>query len=152
MKQVICPKCGKTFSFDESRYDASCNISFICPACRKRFLMTLPEIDACHKNDIDTSLGFITVLENAFGYRQEFPLHAGDNIIGRASKVRKWIYPSKRATWAWIVATASSMWKKKAIDRYSRSETIPVSPAHSSAMNCWAIGNARYYTTAMWWR
>lgn len=44
------------------------------------------EIDACHKNDIDTSLGFITVLENAFGYRQEFPLHAGDNIIGRASK------------------------------------------------------------------
>ena len=84
MKQVICPKCGKTFSFDESRYDASCNISFICPACRKRFLMTLPEIDACHKNDIDTSLGFITVLENAFGYRQEFPLHAGDNIIGRA--------------------------------------------------------------------
>lgn len=63
MKQVICPKCGKTFSFDESRYDASCNISFICPACRKRFLMTLPEIDACHKNDIDTSLGFITVLE-----------------------------------------------------------------------------------------
>ena len=86
MKQVICPKCGKTFSFDESRYDASCNISFICPACRKRFLMTLPEIDACHKNDIDTSLGFITVLENAFGYRQEFPLHAGDNIIGRASK------------------------------------------------------------------
>lgn len=48
--------------------------------------MTLPEIDACHKNDIDTSLGFITVLENAFGYRQEFPLHAGDNIIGRASK------------------------------------------------------------------
>lgn len=86
MKQVICPKCGKTFSFDESRYDVSCNISFICPACRKRFLMTLPEIDACHKNDIDTSLGFITVLENAFGYRQEFPLHAGDNIIGRASK------------------------------------------------------------------
>ena len=28
----------------------------------------------------------LRVKEDAFGYRQEFPLHAGDNIIGRASK------------------------------------------------------------------
>ena len=152
MKQVICPKCGKTFSFDESRYDASCNISFICPACRKRFLRTLPEIDACHKNDIDTSLGFITVLENAFGYRQEFPLHAGDNIIGRASKGTEVDIPIETSDMSMDRRHCIINVKEKAIDRYSRSETIPVSPAHSSAMNCWAIGNARYYTTAMWWR
>ncbi len=86
MKQIICPKCGKSFSFDESRYDHSCHISFICPTCRKRFVTTLAQIDEAQGNDADTSLGYITILENAFGYRQEFPLHLGDNIIGRASK------------------------------------------------------------------
>lgn len=86
MKQVTCPKCDKTFSFDESRYDRSCNISFICPMCRKRFVMTLAQIEAAKGSELDSSPGFITVLENAFGYRQEFPLHPGDNIIGRASK------------------------------------------------------------------
>lgn len=86
MKQVTCPKCDKTFSFDESRYDNSCNISFICPMCHKRFVMTLAQIEAAKGSELDSSPGFITVLENAFGYRQEFPLHPGDNIIGRASK------------------------------------------------------------------
>ena len=86
MKQVICPKCDKAFTFDESRYDASCNISFICPNCRKRFVMTLDEIESAEGGNLDTSHGYITVLENAFGYRQEFPLHPGDNLIGRASK------------------------------------------------------------------
>ena len=86
MKQVICPKCDKAFTFDESRYDTSCNISFICPNCRKRFVMTLDEIESAEGDGLDTSHGYITVLENAFGYRQEFPLHPGDNLIGRASK------------------------------------------------------------------
>lgn len=86
MKQVVCPKCGKEFAFDESRYDDSCHISFICPGCRKRFVMSLDEIAATEGGDIDASHGYITVLENAFGYRQEFPLHPGDNLIGRASK------------------------------------------------------------------
>ncbi len=86
MKQVLCPKCDKTFAFDESRYDASCNISFICPVCRKRFVMTLEEIDANQGGDALSAPAYITVLENAFGYRQEYALHQGDNIIGRASK------------------------------------------------------------------
>ena len=86
MKQVTCPKCDKTFSFDDSRYDRTCNISFICPICRKRFVMTLAQIEAAQESETDSSLGFITILENAFGYRQEFPLHLGDNTIGRASK------------------------------------------------------------------
>ncbi len=86
MKQVLCPKCGKTFSFDESRYDTSCNISFICPACRKRFVLSMSEVEAAGIQDLDSAPGTITVLENAFGYRQEFPLHTGDNVIGRASR------------------------------------------------------------------
>ncbi len=86
MKQVLCPKCDKTFSFDETRYDASCNISFICPICRKRFVMTLEEIEEQQGKDAQSASAYITVIENAFGYRQEYPLHPGDNIIGRASK------------------------------------------------------------------
>ncbi len=86
MKQVLCPKCDKSFSFDETRYDASCNISFICPSCRKRFVMTLEEIEANQGNNALSASAYITVIENAFGYRQEYPLHPGDNIIGRASK------------------------------------------------------------------
>ena len=136
MKQVICPKCGKTFSFDESRYDVSCNISFICPACRKRFLMTLPEIDACHKNDIDSSLCFITVLEYAFRYRQEFPLHAGDNIIGRASKGTEVDISIETSDMSMDRRHCIINVKEKGNRPILRSETIPVSPAHSSAMNC----------------
>ncbi len=86
MRQVLCPKCDKTFSFDERRYDASCNISFICPVCRKRFVMTLEEIEAHQAGNTQSAPAYITVIENAFGYRQEYPLHPGDNIIGRASK------------------------------------------------------------------
>ncbi len=86
MKQVLCPKCDKTFSFDETRYNASCNISFICPVCRKRFVMTLEEIDANQRGNTQSAPAYITVLENVFGYRQEYPLHTGDNIIGSASK------------------------------------------------------------------
>lgn len=86
MKQVVCPKCDKSFSFDESRYDDNCNISFICPKCRKRFVKTMAEIRAGNIPEAESPFGSITILENAFGYRQEFALHAGDNLIGRASQ------------------------------------------------------------------
>ena len=119
MKQIICPKCGKSFSFDESRYDHSCHISFICPTCRKRFVTTLAQIDEAHGNDADTSLGYITILENAFGYRQEFPLHLGDNIIGRASKGTEVDIAIETSDMSMTAGTASSTSRKKAGAPYS---------------------------------
>lgn len=85
MKRIICPKCEHSFSFDESRYHQVMSISFACPACRKHFSLTLDEIDEMNDNSIDAPYGFITVLENQFGYRQTFALHTGDNVIGRHS-------------------------------------------------------------------
>ena len=85
MKRVICPKCEHSFSFDESRYRQVKNISFACPACRKHFSLSTDEIEKINDNSIDAPYGYITVLENQFGYKQTFPLHIGDNIIGRHS-------------------------------------------------------------------
>lgn len=85
MKRIICPKCEHSFSFDESRYLQVKSIAFSCPACRKHFSMTHEEIDEMNSEEIDAPYGYITVLENQFGYRQQFALQVGDNIIGRHS-------------------------------------------------------------------
>ncbi len=85
MKRITCPKCEHTFNFDESRYNQVMSISFACPACRKHFSMTLDEIDEMNNKELDAPYGYITVLENQFGYRQTFALKPGDNIIGRHS-------------------------------------------------------------------
>ncbi len=85
MKRVICPKCEHSFSFDESRYRQVKSISFACPACRKHFSLTMEEIDEMNDESLDAPYGYITVLENQFGYRQQFALNTGDNVIGRRS-------------------------------------------------------------------
>ena len=63
MKKVLCPKCDNDITFNEDRYEKNVSLFFVCPDC-----------------------GFIVVLENSYGYRQELPLFMGDNIIGRRSK------------------------------------------------------------------
>ena len=85
MKQVICPKCEHRFTFDETRYSSDCGVSFICPRCRKRFVMTLAEVDRQNAGTMDAPYGSITVLENSFCERQEFPLRLGENTVGRRS-------------------------------------------------------------------
>lgn len=85
MKRVICPKCEHSFSFDESRYQQVKSISFACPSCRKHFSLSADEIESMNDDSIDAPYGYITIIENQFCYRQSFPLHTGDNIIGRHS-------------------------------------------------------------------
>lgn len=85
MKQVICPKCEHRFTFDDTRYSSDCGVSFICPRCRKRFVMTLAEVDRQNAGTMDAPYGSITVLENSFCERQEFPLRLGENTVGRRS-------------------------------------------------------------------
>ena len=83
MKKVLCPRCDNDIMFDENHYENNISLFFVCPYCGKQFnvsvadLMSQPEVQDC---------GFIVVLENAYGYRQELPLFLGDNIIGRRSK------------------------------------------------------------------
>lgn len=85
MKRVICPKCEHSFSFDENRYKEVKNISFSCPACRKHFSLSSGDIEKMNDSSLNAPYGYITVIENQFCYRQSFPLHTGDNIIGRHS-------------------------------------------------------------------
>ena len=81
MKKVSCPRCNNDTAFDEKRYGEGRSLFFICPACGKKFTTQFTgartETPAC---------GTVVVLENAYGYRQEFPLVPGENIIGRRNK------------------------------------------------------------------
>ena len=86
MKRVACPKCDNKITFNETRYDNGGAISFVCPHCGKRFNKTLAEIVDDENDTEGAPYGYIVVLENAFGYKQEFPLRPGDNTIGRKCK------------------------------------------------------------------
>ena len=70
---------------------------FVCDNCKKQFgirigvskLRALQREES--KGNLSTeeqteSVGTIVAVENVFGFRQEHPLHLGDNIIGRRNK------------------------------------------------------------------
>ncbi|MEG1616909.1 MAG: FHA domain-containing protein [Bacteroidales bacterium] len=89
MKKVLCPRCDNYLTFDETKYQGVGVIHFICQYCGRRFGVRLgsKEADAEKMKTSDgEECGSITVIENQFGYKQEFPLYIGDNIIGRRSK------------------------------------------------------------------
>ena len=91
MKRVRCPKCDHYNTFDETLYNEGQSLVFECENCRKQFRIRIgtSKLDATRKdadrrqeiNDI--GFGSITVVENVFGFRQNFALHEGDNVIGR---------------------------------------------------------------------
>lgn len=91
MKRVLCPKCENYLSFDETKYSEGQSLVFICEHCGKQFSIRIgkSKMKDTRKNenpdnDILTSeYGYITVVENVFGYKQILSLKEGDNIIGR---------------------------------------------------------------------
>lgn len=82
MKKVSCPQCDCDIAFDEKRYSEGRSLFFICPSCGKKFSTRLAPAAEAETPDCGT----VVVLENAYGYRQEFPLVPGANIIGRRNK------------------------------------------------------------------
>lgn len=93
MKRIFCPKCDNQLTFDETRYPKGSVLSFVCPQCGSQFKIRLgrkmvktKEGDEKEIEEADFSKGYITVIENAFGYKQELPLVVGDNVIGRRNK------------------------------------------------------------------
>ena len=89
MKKVLCPRCDNYLTFDETKYQGVGIIYFHCTYCGKKFGVRLgsKEADAAKLKTSDKEIcGSLTVLENQFGYKQEFPLFLGDNIIGRRCK------------------------------------------------------------------
>lgn len=97
MKRVRCPKCDNFIQFDETKYTEGQSLVFVCDNCKKQFgirigvskLRALQREES--KGSISTeeqtkSAGTIVAVENVFGFRQEHPLHLGDNVVGRRNK------------------------------------------------------------------
>lgn len=91
MKRIRCPKCDESILFDETKYEPGRVLVFECPECHKQFKIRIPQpkpqSDAAEEVDAnDIVYGKLVVLENAFHFKQEVELHAGENIIGRLVK------------------------------------------------------------------
>lgn len=95
MKRILCPKCEEYITFDETKYDTQQPITLVCNHCAKQLTIRLKApknvTTPVNNNTIqlrqeDEGYGHITVVENAFAYKQQLPLTLGDNIIGRQSK------------------------------------------------------------------
>ena len=98
MKRVRCPKCDHFIQFDETKYEDGQSLVFVCDNCQKQFgirigvskLRALQKDENkgafTHDNTESEKFGTIVAVENVFGFRQEYPLHIGDNIIGRRNK------------------------------------------------------------------
>ena len=68
-------------------------LAFVCPQCGSQFKIKLGRkivrTESGQEKEVkepDFSCGYITVIENVFGFKQELPLVMGDNVIGRRNK------------------------------------------------------------------
>ncbi|MGN0069280.1 MAG: FHA domain-containing protein [Prevotella sp.] len=94
MKRVRCPKCDNYITFDETRYEDGQSLVFVCPECNKQFgirigvsrLRNRQKEEDTDSTPEDSECGYITVIENVFHYKQNIPLHMGQNTIGRYMK------------------------------------------------------------------
>lgn len=100
MKRVRCPKCDHFIQFDETKYADGQSLVFVCDNCQKQFGIRIgvSKLRALQKEEnkgLASALseeqqaenaGHVVAVENVFGFRQEHPLHLGDNIIGRRNK------------------------------------------------------------------
>lgn len=97
MKRVRCPKCDHFIQFDETKYTDGQSLVFVCDNCKKQFGIRIgvSKLRALQREESKGNLsseeqvenvGTIVAVENVFGFRQEHPLHLGDNIVGRRNK------------------------------------------------------------------
>lgn len=103
MKRIRCPKCDNYITFDETRYQDGQSLVFQCPQCGKQFGIRIKAPLSSPEGNTNvlqgnaspsggeggamgSFVGSIVVIENVFHYKQELPLHMGDNTIGRYQK------------------------------------------------------------------
>ena len=90
MKRVLCPKCENYLFFDETKYSEGQSLVFECEHCGKQFSIRLgkSKVKALRKEENleeeaeahKEEFGYITVIENVFGFKQVLPLQEGDNV------------------------------------------------------------------------
>lgn len=94
MKRVRCPKCENYIIFDESKYSEGKALVFKCDHCGKQFGVRIGQTklhgtrkeEAVRQDIAGDGYGYLTVIENAFHYKQTLPLTLGDNVIGRHTR------------------------------------------------------------------
>ena len=97
MKKIRCPKCDEYITFDETNYTEGQTLVFVCDHCSKQFTIRIVRNNKNKNKNKETEnekgeavqsseLGYVTVLANEFGARQEFQLQLGDNVFGRRNK------------------------------------------------------------------
>ncbi len=93
MKRIRCPKCDEAILFDETKYEPGRVLVFECPECHKQFKIRIPQprptaetADDGEEEAEGKVYGKLIVLENAFHFKQEIPLHEGENVVGRLVK------------------------------------------------------------------
>lgn len=127
MKRIRCPKCDEAILFDETQYEPGRSLVFECPSCHKQFKlrMPMPKPEADNADDLNDEeeteqplLAVITVVENAFHFKQEIPIYEGRNVIGRfvkgtkANAAIKTVDPSVDTTHCIIQATIKTTGEK----------------------------------------
>lgn len=89
MKHIRCPKCDELVPFDPSAYEAGQTLVFECPQCHKQFRIRIPEPKVADEAPERAALAHLIVIENVFHFKQDIPLYAGRNVIGRYVKGTK---------------------------------------------------------------
>lgn len=93
MKHLRCPQCQHVIPFDDTACQPGQVMVVKCTSCGKKFGVRVkakphnPQGDQPKPEVPETPMadgcGQIVVIENNYCYRQVFPLHMGDNLIGR---------------------------------------------------------------------
>ena len=94
MKKIRCPKCQQPLAFDDAVLQSGQSIRITCRHCGNAIGIRPPAPIRTPQQKTE-EIGSITVIENVFHYQQSFPLHMGDNIIGRYAKSDKVDCPIK---------------------------------------------------------
>ena len=96
MKRIRCPKCDTAILFDETRYESGRILVFECPECHKQFKLKIPERkEQATQEEAPATPATVTVIENAFHFKQVIHLVEGDNTFGRYVKGCKLNAPIK---------------------------------------------------------
>lgn len=97
MKRIRCPKCDESIIFDENLYEPGRVLVFECPSCHKQFKIRIATSKSKEEEQKEEEpvYGKLIVIENAFHFKQEIPLHLGKNVIGRYVKGTKANAPIK---------------------------------------------------------
>lgn len=94
MRKIFCPKCDEPILISDTKLhelkdSGQERLSIVCPSCTHQLRIRLKSPSSTESGANKTlpeTYGHITVLENVFGYRQQFPLRRGLNHIGRRNK------------------------------------------------------------------